>query len=439
MEGIYEPNDIFDFKNLFLVKPVVINSNIFFIRYLINETPLYIQPPKCILKQGFIRVGRKMYCDFIFSNENVEFIRWIENLETVSQVKIFENRDKWFETELEMHDIENSFTSPLKIFKSGKFYVLRVNVPCVMGVCNLKIYDEDENEINHENFKENENIMAILEIKGIKCSSRSFQIEFELKQLMLLKPSMLFDKCIFKQNKKNLGIDNDTKDEKNELIDSIVEVDTLENLGALNNIDTIETSEITVPLTEDISSQEISQDLEFLKFNDGNVPPCDEDKPIENISIEYESNEDEEKSDELDMKIQENSTRNESIETDANNEMQQNSLGDVARKSEVVETSDETKMKSREPEIGQHVNNANSENPENILEEINFNLDELSSDDVVHIKNRNDVYFKLYNEALVKARTARDLALSNYLEAKHIKNTFLLQELNKDEELDFLN
>jgi hypothetical protein len=66
MEGIYEPNDIFDFKNLFLVKPVVINSNIFFIRYLINETPLYIQPPKCILKQGFIRVGKKMYCDFIF-------------------------------------------------------------------------------------------------------------------------------------------------------------------------------------------------------------------------------------------------------------------------------------------------------------------------------------------------------------------------------------
>jgi hypothetical protein len=283
-----------------------------------------------------------------------------------------------------------------------------------MGVCNLKVYDEDENEINHENFTENENIMAILEIKGIKCSSRSFQIEFELKQLMLLKPSMLFDKCIFKQNKKNLGIDNDTKDEKNDITDSIVEVGTLENLGALNNAETMDTSEIIAPLTEDIPSQEISQNLEFLNFNDGNVPQCDEDKGLEHISIEYETNKYEEKSNELDMKIQENSVINESIDTDANNDMQKN-----------------------ESENGEQVNNINYENSENILEEINFNLDELPSDDVVYIKNRNDVYFKLYNEALVKARTARDLALSNYLEAKHIKNTFLLQELNKDEELDF--
>jgi len=96
-------------------------------------------------------------------------------------------------------------------------------------------------------------------------------------------------------------------------------------------------------------------------------------------------------------------------------------------------------MQKDEPKIDEQIHSINDENSKNILEEINFNLDELSCDDVVHIKNRNDVYFKLYNEALVKARTARDLALSNYLEAKHIKNTYLLQELNKDEELDFLN
>jgi len=433
MEGIYEPNDIFDFNNLFLVKPVVINSNIFFIRYLINETPLYIQPPKCILKQGFIRVGRKMYCDFIFSNENVEFIRWIENLETISQVKIFENRDKWFETELEMHDIENSFTSPLKIFKSGKFYVLRVNVPCVMGVCNLKIYDEDENEINHENFKENENIMAILEIKGIKCSSRSFQIEFELKQLMLLKPSMLFDKCIFKQNKKNLGIDNDTKNEKNDLRDSIVEDDTLENLGALNNDETIEASEITAPLAEDTPSQEISQSLEFLKFSDEPNPLNDDDKPIENISIEFESDQNEQKSTEIDSGV------GEVDETYGETKMKQYEIQENSIRDELIKKDTTNEMQKDEPKIDEQIHSTNDENSKNILEEINFNLDELSCDDVVHIKNRNDVYFKLYNEALVKARTARDLALSNYLEAKHIKNTYLLQELNKDEELDFLN
>ena len=217
-EGIFDTNDNFDFDKLILIKPVVINNNIFFIRYLMNETPLYIQPPKCILKQGFTRAGKRMYCDFIFSNENDDFIRWVENLENNTQRKIYENREKWFETELEMHDIENSFTSPLKIFKSGKYYILRVNVPCVLGVCNLKIYDEDENEIKPDELKENETIMSILEIKGIKCSSRSFQIDIELKQLMILKPKFLFDKCIFKSNNKNNLGNNAIEEEQREKI-----------------------------------------------------------------------------------------------------------------------------------------------------------------------------------------------------------------------------
>lgn len=386
MEGIYEPNDIFDFKKLFLVKPIVMNGNNFFIRYLMNERPLYIQPPKCILKQGFIRAGKKIYCDFVFTNENVDFIRWIENLETISQVKVFENREKWFETELEMHDIENSFTSPLKIFKSGKCYVLRVNVPCVMGVCNLKIYDENENEINPENLNENENIMAILEVKGIKCSSRSFQIEFELKQLMVLKPIVLFDKCIFKsQNKQNLGNDgDDTKDEK-KMPDDDVELSI---------------SDQTMPVEENLGTStevfnEKDSEEELAGKNDDN---------IEHIFFEYEDK----KEDVALINIPEPSNMNDDF-------------------------NEETKQ------IIEPVMEIVGENNENILQEIHFNLDELPPDDVVSIKNRNDVYYKLYTEALLKARTARDLALSNYLEAKHIKNTYLLQELNHQEETEIFN
>jgi hypothetical protein len=35
------------------------------------------------------------------------------------------NKDRWFESSLELKDIEDSFTSPFKIY--GKFYLLRVN------------------------------------------------------------------------------------------------------------------------------------------------------------------------------------------------------------------------------------------------------------------------------------------------------------------------
>ena len=40
--------------------------------------------------------------------------------------------------------------------------------------------------------------MNILEIKGIKCSSRSFQIVIEIKQMMKMEKVDMFAKCLIK-------------------------------------------------------------------------------------------------------------------------------------------------------------------------------------------------------------------------------------------------
>ena len=165
-------------------------------KFLMDEGPLYMQPPKSSVKQGFVKSGKKILCDLIFSNENDRFLTWLEKLEEYAQQIIYDNRSKWFETELDRHDIESSITSPYKMYKSGKFYIIRTNVPIALGKCDLKIYDENELEVNHDDIKENTNVMTILEFKGIKCSSRSFQFEIELKQMLVMKPDLLFEKCI---------------------------------------------------------------------------------------------------------------------------------------------------------------------------------------------------------------------------------------------------
>ena len=43
----------------------------------------------------------------------------------------------------------------------------------------------------------------------------------------------------------------------------------------------------------------------------------------------------------------------------------------------------------------------------------------------------------MYKEAKRKARVARDLALSAYLEAKRIKNTYMLDELDNDDDDEY--
>jgi hypothetical protein len=132
----------------------------------------------------------------LFTNENESFIHWIEELENYSQKYIYNNRSKWFESDLEMNDIENSFTPTLKLYKSGKFYIVRTIVPTRLGKCILKIFNENEMDLPIESIQESTNVITIWEIQGIKCSSRSFQIDIEIKQMMVLQPSKMFEKCI---------------------------------------------------------------------------------------------------------------------------------------------------------------------------------------------------------------------------------------------------
>ena len=351
MDGIYETNDSFDFNKLIVISPTNIQGGNF-IKFRINDSPLYIQPPKCKTKQGILKGGKRMYCDFMFTHENESFIRWMENLENYCKKTIFENREKWFETDLDEEDIENSFTSPLKLFKSGKYYIIRTNVPTVLGKCSLKIYNEDEDEVAIDSMKENTNVVFILEVQGIKCSLRNFQIEFEVKQLMVMKPENLFEKCIFKKQK---------------------------------------SSEPVKPADK----PSIQADKPFIQGDKPSIqadePSIQVEEPLDNIDLEKEEEEEEEDKGSID-----------NLET------------------MVVSSEKETEVNVLTNEI----------------EEVIFDLDTLPETDSIQIKKRNDIYYEIYREAKRKAKIARDLAVSSYLEAKRIKNTYLLEDEDSESELD---
>ena len=56
-----------------------------------------------------------------------------------------------------------------------------------------------------------------------------------------------------------------------------------------------------------------------------------------------------------------------------------------------------------------------------------LDLDETA--DTIALKDRKDLYYKMYEEARQKAKVARDLALSAYLEANQIKNKYMLDDV----------
>ncbi len=216
---IHEPKESFDFTPFRLLTPKTASHGVFLAKYVYHDKPLYIQPPPCTLKAGIITGKKgytKGYTDLVFTHENDEFIQWLEKIEQETIQQLFQNRTEWFETDLEMSDIENSFTSPLKSFKSGKSHVVRVHLHSPLGKSTLKIYDENENEIEAESLTENQKVVSILEFQGVKCSLRNFQIEIELKQMMVLNPLNLFEKCLLVPKNPKTPISNAVENGINE-------------------------------------------------------------------------------------------------------------------------------------------------------------------------------------------------------------------------------
>jgi hypothetical protein len=53
------------------------------------------------------------------------------------------------------------------------------------------------------------------------------------------------------------------------------------------------------------------------------------------------------------------------------------------------------------------------------------------------LRDKKEVYYEMYREALQKAKGAKAMALTSFMEARRIKNLYMLNDLNdSDEESD---
>ena len=67
------------------------------------------------------------------------------------------------------------------------------------------------------------------------------------------------------------------------------------------------------------------------------------------------------------------------------------------------------------------------------IQEVNIIPSALSNnEEPISLKQPNEVYFEIYREARKKAKIAKNLAIKAYLEAKRIKNTYLLDDFDSD-------
>lgn len=374
MDNIIEPNNSFDFSKISLAHPVGIQGGAYFTKIENNNKPLYIQTSKSLTRQGFVKTGKKYYCDLMFDKNSETMIHWFENLEEKCHKLIYEKKEAWFQGNLEEPDIETAFNPLIRVYKSGKYYLLRTNVKNTKDdIPAVKIYNEKEIPLSITDIKPETEIMCILDIQGIKFTTRNFQIEIELKQVMALDNEPIFDNCLIKTKKSDLKhLDQYILHEEPNIV--------MDDLKVMNNLE---------------------QEKE-LKIEDPNIQEG-------NIDVEPKNNEEEKITDNLeeiqpiDLLLSEPSKSDENISLNIEFE-------DLAE--DIEENND-------------------------ILKEISnddLNLDK--TDLTMTLKKPNQVYFELYKEARNKAKEAKKKAILAYLEAKNIKKTYMIENIN-DSDSDF--
>lgn len=201
MNNILEVKDLhnFDYTDINLGNPTLLtNSNYYTkINYGKFDKNLYLQLSKCTSKQGIIKSGNKQHIDIMYNSSNTEIIKWFENFESYLQNKILNNKDDWFESDITLDDIQELMTPIMRSYKSGKCFLIRCYIK---NSCN--VYDEEENLLTLNDVLNTSEIIPLLLINGIKFSSKMFQIELLIPQIMIITNSEdLEKKCLIKTNK----------------------------------------------------------------------------------------------------------------------------------------------------------------------------------------------------------------------------------------------
>lgn len=401
MEKIKYINGSFDFNGLSLAHPNGLQGGSYFTKLSVNNESLYLQTKRCKTKQGIVKTIKKTYCDLMFDKNDSEVVDWFENLEERLIELIYEKRNLWFHNELDKDDISSSFSSPIRTYKSGKFYLVRVHLSHanILSSGEFNCYDEqghnvDPNTLNDQDQK----VIPLIEIQGVKFSSRNFSVEISLKQMMVLKKEEdAFNKCVIKVPTKNVVKDTtDSLDSSENTEKTSEEKENVENVK-------IETSDVSEKLATPAELGKI--ELSELTSNDSSSIHSSEDNSVTEVTGDI---------------IVETTTGNDETSVD---------LGKT-------DTDKDQQVTLEIEDLEKDEKNQNN------LEEFEVSLETLDvkNDDVVKLRQPNEVYMEIWREARKRAKQARKAAIEAYLEAKNIRSTYMINEIDdSDSEDEFDN
>ena len=389
MENIIQLNNMvnFDFSNISLKSPKPIQGGSFLSSIKHNNNALIIQTPKIKTKKGITQTSKHVYTDLVFENDQSEFVDWIENLEERVRDIILSKSETWFHEPVTLDEIEYNWNNSVRTYKQTK-QLLRTFIHKNKGVSSsiLKIYDVDYNTKHINDITKDTSIICILEVIGLKFSSTSFQMDFCLRQAMLLEDKPIFNEPLIKFSSEKVSTEKNG--EKNVTFLEKPEEITLEKPKEI-----VENLEINSQVEQEVSE---TSDVSSNKTNN-----------LEKIDL----------------------SNNETVKEELI--PQKNELEITNEIQEFNNEINEVNLDSLEEDIEPQEEEQDIEPQNNELEEVDLTFDEK---DAITLKKPNEIYLDIYRQAREKAKKAKQEAIKAYLEAKRIKELYMLEIIDSSED-----
>ena len=424
---IYEPDTSFEYDKITLANPQPIQGGSYITKITMdNDKPMYVQFPKCCTKQAIVTTKRGKYCDLMYERErHEELIQWIENLESMCQDKLDEKKSLWFTADLTRDDIGHLMSPIARLFKSGKYLLIRTHIHTDKhtGVDKCMAYDEDQVNVDISTIESDRDIIPLVLIDGIRYSSRSFEINIKLTQFMAIdKKVELLNTCMIKRIKtdKVEDVSIPTVSSNNHVSESDPAPD---NIEPVINKDEIETS------THVDDSVVFKKEFSGAGYDSGEDNSTNTTKHLEKLDVGPG----------LDTRIE---TEVDTPQISSNEEQNQKSdlvqsLVDPFIKDDLSNDTNPSLSSLESRDLG-NLDKSKYNLEIDTLEEISLEPDDLSES--ITLKKPNEVYYEIYRTARQKAKHMRQVAVEAYLEAKQIKSQYMLSDIDDSEDdVDFIS
>ena len=426
----------FPLDDITLANPQGLQGGAFFSKLKLLGNNITIQTPRCKTKNGIVKTEKKIYCDLMFEKDDENVIEFLEGLEDKIKNLIYEKKDKWFHSDMDMDTIDYHWQNILRSYKGSKI-LLRCFIKKPKSRLNsqptLQIYDEDESLLKIDDLTKEKNLMALLEVTGLKFTSQSFSLEFNLTQAMVLKDKVFRNKCLIKSVNNS---DDKVEDNALNTNNTVLKISELQpnDDDDNNNIMEQESSQV---VEEDLEASEdtvIKSTYESTDVNTTNIDDAENTQMTKVHGISSSTELSQKNDIELKNKMIVPQLKLENLE---NNKLVEESHENTNNSLESLAKSDQLPQETEVKEENNLLVNTEPLEKNNELNEINLVMPE--DKETVQLKKPDEVYMEIYREVKRRAKEAKKRAIEAYLEAKRIKSLYLLDEIeSSDDENELL-